>query len=38
MGEESKLAVATARAHAEMARAWLDVARVGQDPFRRKES
>ena len=25
MGEEGKLAVATARAHAEMARVWLDV-------------
>ncbi|HTG98069.1 MAG TPA: hypothetical protein VL982_11550, partial [Burkholderiales bacterium] len=27
MGEEGKLAVATARAHAEMARVWLDVDR-----------
>src|SRR5574341_2504368 len=27
MGEEGKLAVATARAHAEMARIWLDVDR-----------
>src|SRR5688500_19437812 len=27
MGEEGKLAVATARAHAEMARGWLDVDR-----------
>src|SRR5256885_15831401 len=30
MGEEGKLAVATARAHAEMARIWLDVDRDPQ--------
>jgi enoyl-CoA hydratase len=30
MGEEGKLAVATARAHAEMARVWLDVDRDAQ--------